>query len=352
MKKLIHLLNRLSYFIIFFVSIISIPKASVYGDIIYWPSEYNSLYNEKVAIELELKSLQTKYDNETANLQTRIKELENEIANLNNKLAMSEKMREEDKKVCAGRIKELENIRDILNKKGSEREKELLAENKRLQDDCQVSIKDLRDEMQKEREAGIKEMAALRQDYEKKIADLKTQILNLNTELANIKKLSEAQKQELDRMSQQADELEKQLSEEIKNGEIRLKRLHEKLIINIDDTISFDSGSAKLKDNVLMALDKISAILSKYSENNIIIEGHTDNVPIIAGRFSDNWQLSTERALSVLRYLLKNASLDPLRVCAAGYGEFHPIVSNDTPENRSLNRRVDIVVVPRVKAAK
>lgn len=347
MKKLIFSISSLLYLIIFII-----PDAPVYGDIIYWPSEYNSLYNEKVALELELKSLQTKYDNETANLQARIKDLENEIANLNNKLAMSEKMREEDKKICAGRIKELENIRDILNKKGGEREKELLAENKRLQEDCQLSIKDLRDEMQKEREASISEIAALRQDYEKKIADLKTQILNLNTELANIKKLSEAQKQELDRMSQQADELEKQLENEIKNGEIRLKRLHEKLVINIDDKISFDSGSAKLKDNVLKALDKISTILSKYSENNIIIEGHTDNVPIVAGRFSDNWQLSTERALSVLRYLLKNASLDPLRVSAAGYGEFHPIVSNDTPENRSLNRRVDIVVVPRVKSPK
>ncbi|MCU0822877.1 MAG: OmpA family protein [Spirochaetes bacterium] len=351
MKSLKYNINRITYLIIFFI-IAAVPLTPAAADIIYWPSEYNSLYNEKVALELELKSWQTKYENETANLQARIKELENEIANLNDKLAMSEKMRDEDKKVCGARIKELENVRDILNKKGGDREKELMAENKRLQDDCQLSIKDLRDEMQKEREASISELASLRQEYEKKIADLKNQTVNLNTELANIKKLSEAQKQELDRMSQQAEELEKQLADEIKNGDIRLKRFNEKLIINIDDKISFDSGSAKLKDNVLKALDKISAILSKYSENNIIIEGHTDNVPIIAGRFSDNWQLSTERALSVLRYLLKNASLDPLRVSAAGYGEFHPIVSNDTPENRSLNRRVDIVVVPRVKTSK
>ncbi len=352
MKTMRLIIKRSSCFTAVVFIIVAAFAFPARADLFYWPSEYNSLYNEKVALELELKSLKTKCDNETANLQARIGELENEIANLNNRLAMSEKMREEDKKVCAGRIKELENIRDILNKKSGEREKELLEENKRLQDECQLSIKELRDEMQKEREASISELANLRQDYEKKITDLKTQIANLNTELANIKKLSEAQKQELDRMSQQADELEKQLAEEIKNGEIRLKRLHEKLIINIDDKISFDSGSARLKDNVLQALDKISAILSKYSENNIIIEGHTDNVPISTGRFSDNWQLSTERALSVLRYLLKNASLDPLRVSAAGCGEFQPIVSNDTPENRSLNRRVDIVVVPRVKASK
>jgi len=65
-------------------------------------------------------------------------------------------------------------------------------------------------------------------------------------------------------------------------------------------------------------------------------------------RFRDNWQLSTERALAVLDYLLQDKNLNPLRFSAAGYGEYRPLVPNDTPENRALNRRVDIVVIPAV----
>ncbi|MCP4727369.1 MAG: OmpA family protein, partial [bacterium] len=239
-----------------------------------------------------------------------------------------------------------------LKKKGTDREKKLIAENKKLQEQCRLTIDELREECRKEREVSIEELSKLKRAYEKENNELKSQIDNLSEELASLKKLSDAQKQELNRMSQQADEFEKQLSEEIKNGEIRLKRLHEKIIINLDDRISFDSGSSKLKKDILLALDKISEILSKYAENRIRIEGHTDNVPIHTRQFRDNWQLSTERALSVLQYLLKNAKLDPARLTAEGHGEYGPIVSNDTPENRSLNRRVDIVIVPRVKSAK
>ncbi len=322
------------------------------ADIFYLPWEYNSLYNEKVALELELKSLKRQFKNESASLQNRIKELENTIENLNKKIELAEKRREEDNRLSASRIRELEKIRDILKKKSGDREKKLIEENKRLQKQCQLTVDELREECRKERDANLEEMAKLKSDYEKQIAKLKSQLDNLNDELDNIKKLSDAQKQELDRMSSQADELEKQLAGEIKKGEIRLKRLHEKIIINIDDRISFDSGSSKLKKEVLEALDKISNILSKYSENKIQIEGHTDNVPIHTKQFRDNWQLSTERALAVLQYLLKNAKLDPARLSAEGHGEYSPIVPNDTPENRALNRRVDIVVVPRVKSRK
>jgi len=128
-----------------------------------------------------------------------------------------------------------------------------------------------------------------------------------------------------------------------------LRKYHDRLIINLDDKICYDSGSAELKKEILPALNKIMKIIEKYSENRIIIEGHTDDVPIASKRFRNNWQLSTERALSVLAYILKSQQLDPHRFSAAGYGEFNPIVQNNTPENRALNRRVDIVVLPKVK---
>ncbi|EMM83623.1 chemotaxis protein MotB family protein [Leptospira interrogans str. 2002000626] len=192
-----------------------------------------------------------------------------------------------------------------------------------------------------------KKTEALQKEYERKISDLESRILVLNDEISKLKHLSENQKKELDRLSDQANELENKLTDEIKKGQIRLKRFHDRLVINIDDKISFDSGSADLKKQILPALDKIKEILGNYPGNLIIIEGHTDNVPIRTKKFSDNWQLSGERALSVLHYFLESKILDPRNFSLAGYGEFQPIVSNDTPENRALNRRVDIVVVPR-----
>ncbi len=192
-------------------------------------------------------------------------------------------------------------------------------------------------------------MEELKKNYSDIISKLNATIANLNNELSSLKKLTQAQKEELERMSDQANELEKKLSEEIKLGQIRLKKFHNKLIINLDDRISFDSGSSDLKKEILPALDKITEILAKYPENTIMIEGHTDNIPIKSRKFRDNWQLSTERALSVLNYILQEKKLNKTRFGAAGYGEFHPIVANDTPENRALNRRVDIVLIPRIE---
>ena len=79
-----------------------------------------------------------------------------------------------------------------------------------------------------------------------------------------------------------------------------------------------------------------------------MVEGHTDNIPISTPSFRDNWQLSTERALAVLNYILRNKRLKPERFSAAGYGEFSPMVPNDTAANRALNRRVDITLLPSI----
>jgi chemotaxis protein MotB len=328
-----------------FITVLSFP---VRADLFYSAGEYNATYNEKVAAELELKSVRRQLTNEISNLEGRIKDLEKNIDELNGKISLLEKGRSDDAKAFTERIKELEKVRDILQKQGGDREKQLIEENRSLQKKCNDENERLRAELQKERESKMAELAKLKADYEKKLAEMQARLAGMANELSEIKKLSESQKAELDRMSSQAGELEKQLEDEIKKGEIRLKRMHEKLIINIDDKISFDSGQAELKKGVLNALDKIARILSNYPENSIMVEGHTDNVPINTKRFQNNWQLSTERALAVLNYLLKNTKLDPVRFAAAGYGEYQPIVSNDSPENKALNRRVDIVVMPRL----
>lgn len=316
--------------------------------LIYTPAQYNNLYNEKVAVELELRALKGKYNNEKSNFESRIKEMEGQIETLNKKIAMLEEQRRDDQAQCDERARKLRETIDILQKKSGDHERDLIEENKRLQARYEEQLKKLRQDLQDSRNKALGDMDAMKKDYEAKIGELQARINSLTDEIASLQNLTKAQKAELERMSEQANELEKQLEKEIKEGQIRLKRFHNRLIINIDDRISFDSGSAELKKEILPALDKITKILSDYPENTINVEGHTDNVPIRTKQFRDNWQLSTERALAVLGYILKYKPLNKSRFAAAGYGEYNPIVSNDTPANRALNRRVDIVVIPRV----
>ncbi len=318
------------------------------GALLYTPSQYNKIYNEMVALELELQSLKRQYGNEKANLEAAIAELNTRIEGLNREIENLGKQMEGERDQSAKRIKELEDMTALLQKKGGDREKELIEENRKLQDRCAADIAGLRDELDSERKGRLKEIADLKGEYERKISDLNKSIVNLRDELAVLQKLTKKQKEELSRMEDQAKELENQLADEIKKGDITLKRFHDRLIINIDDKISFDSGSAQLKKEIMPALEKITAILNNYPENRIIVEGHTDNVPISTSRFRNNWQLSTERALSVLAHILRTSSTNPARFSAGGYGEYNPIVPNDIPSNRALNRRVDIVVVPRL----
>lgn len=318
--------------------------------VFYTPKEYNEIYNEKVAVELEIKTLKRQFKNEKANLEEKNQNLKTEIDSLNKTIALLKEQAADDKKGYEARIKDLEKRTDILKKKGGDREKILIEENRKLEARYKKQIAKLKKDLIKEKENNLKAQKNLIAKYEAKMAALNKKIANLDEELSSLKKLTKKQKQELARMENQAKELEKQLEKEIKLGQIRLKRFHDKLIINLDDKISFASGSSKLKKEILPALNKITKILSKYSENSIVIEGHTDNVPIRGSRrFRDNWQLSTERALSVLAHILKNNKINPVRFSAAGYGEYQPIVPNDTSLNKALNRRVDIVVKPRVK---
>ena len=106
----------------------------------------------------------------------------------------------------------------------------------------------------------------------------------------------------------------------------------------------FDLGSADISDEALPLLQKVGAIISK-TDYLIRIEGHTDDLPIHTERYPSNWELSTARAVNVLRYFIKNHNIDPRRLAAEGFSEFHPLVANETPENRGKNRRVEIIFV-------
>lgn len=115
------------------------------------------------------------------------------------------------------------------------------------------------------------------------------------------------------------------------------------LVISIKDTVLFLPGQVTLAPAALELITSVAAILARMP-NNIRIEGHTDDEPIHNNRFFSNWELSTARATNVVQHFIRNG-VAPVRLCAAGYGEFKPIAPNTSIRNRNLNRRVDIVVV-------
>lgn len=117
------------------------------------------------------------------------------------------------------------------------------------------------------------------------------------------------------------------------------------VVITIRDSLLFKSGSADIEAKAKKTILDIGKILSTMPGNKIRIEGHTDNDPIKTSQFPSNWELSSARATNVLHLLVDTAKIDPKHILAIGYGEFSPKVPNTTTENKSQNRRVNIVVV-------
>jgi chemotaxis protein MotB len=116
------------------------------------------------------------------------------------------------------------------------------------------------------------------------------------------------------------------------------------LYITLSDEILFNSGSAVIRKEAFDMLTFLSTVIQDVS-NPISVSGHTDNIPIATALYPSNWELSTTRATSVLRYLLSSLKEDrATQFRAAGYGEYHPLASNDTEEGRKANRRVEILI--------
>lgn len=147
---------------------------------------------------------------------------------------------------------------------------------------------------------------------------------------------------------EQLAELHGQLEDYIQDrgleSSIHLEAQERGLVVRFADQVFFDLGQAELKPEALEILANISPMLRDLP-NPIRVEGHTDNLPINTARYPSNWELSTARATSVIRHLVEEENFSPFRLSAAGYGEYRSVRDNDTPENRAVNRRVDIVIM-------
>jgi chemotaxis protein MotB len=141
-----------------------------------------------------------------------------------------------------------------------------------------------------------------------------------------------------------AQQLATELADELKAGQFELSRDPRGLVLSLPEAGSFPIGSADLTPAAEGALERLGVALAKLP-NAVRIEGHTDDVPIHTARFTSNWDLSTARAVRVVELFIERVGLSPDRLSAAGYAEYHPRASNDSPAARARNRRVDIIVL-------
>jgi chemotaxis protein MotB len=119
--------------------------------------------------------------------------------------------------------------------------------------------------------------------------------------------------------------------------------------VSLEEKLLFKSGSDVVNPKGTEALKTLALVLNSTKDIMVMVEGHTDNVPIKTALFKDNWDLSTARATSILRILTKDNGFDPNRITASGRGEFHPAKTNETAEGRASNRRTEIILSPDLK---
>lgn len=193
------------------------------------------------------------------------------------------------------------------------------------------------------------------------LAQAKKQIEDLSHELADARKRIDAEvakvarekEEELARLQQTHEEMRKSLEKEMQAGAVTITRLADRLTVNIVDKILFPSGEASISEEGKKVLERVGKVLEQAKDKTIRIEGHTDNVPIgkaLREKFATNWELSAARATTVARFLQETTKLDPTAFEAVGMGEYHPIADNKTDKGRAQNRRIEIVLFPRVQA--
>ncbi|MFY0574027.1 OmpA family protein [Cystobacter fuscus] len=199
-----------------------------------------------------------------------------------------------------------------------------------------------------ELESSLSNSDAERRALRKRVDELS----ELNQELSRSTEKLAAAKEALEKKSSEYENLAKSLKEEIKTGKIELSELKGRMVVKMKDKILFSSGSTKLNKEGQDALEKVAQALKDVQGKIIRVEGHTDNVPVPTDaktEFDSNWELSTTRALVVVK-LLQEQGVPPTMLSALGYGEYQPMASNQTAEGRSLNRRIEIVLAPAEQA--
>ncbi|MCR4399245.1 MAG: OmpA family protein, partial [Firmicutes bacterium] len=156
--------------------------------------------------------------------------------------------------------------------------------------------------------------------------------------------LQELERQDLVQFEQVRKSVESFILKENLGNQVEVREDARGLVLRFADSVLFDLGKADLRPEARAILDKVAVLIASIP-NQVRVEGHTDDLKINTERFPSNWELSTGRSSSVVRYFVEKHGMSPDKLSAAGYGEYRPIAPNDSEANRRKNRRVDIVIL-------
>lgn len=182
-----------------------------------------------------------------------------------------------------------------------------------------------------EREKKLSESERIRREEQKRLIELEDALRKKDAAVAELKR----------KVSEALLGFEKDgLSVTIKNG---------KVYVSVEDKLLFQSGSWEVGENGKSALRKLANVIAKNEDINIMVEGHTDNVPYIGNSFiKDNWDLSVKRSTAIIRIILENSAVDPKRLIAAGRSKYVPLSTDNSSYARSKNRRTEIILSPKL----
>lgn len=195
-------------------------------------------------------------------------------------------------------------------------------------------------------------------DLEAENAAVKQHLQAMGQDVSSLTATLDETKRKFEEMQRQHDVAEKRaqtyrdlvakLKSMIDAGQLQVETREGRMIVKMSDQILFDPGQTKIKPAGEAALKQLAAVLAQIANRSFQVAGHTDNTPIKSGKYKSNWELSTARAVEVVRFLAQSG-MDGKRLSAAGYADNSPVDTNDTPEGRAKNRRIEVVLQPNVE---
>ena len=206
------------------------------------------------------------------------------------------------------------------------------------------------DYTEESREKCIDSLADCQGRFKEKASELSREMEGLQVSLEESQTTIEKQTKIIRDLHSTREKIENSLREQIEAKEVKLEEIEGKLKVTLVDKILFDTGKVEITRRGKEVLLELADTLRENKDQNIVVEGHTDDVPIGLGlieKYPTNWELSAARAVGVVRFLQEKGWLEPNRLSATGYSYYKPVASNDTAEGRRQNRRIEIILVPK-----
>jgi chemotaxis protein MotB len=320
-------MSRISLIIlsIFLISSCITPK--VYNELLdkHEIAKKNLTKNEKLILELR-ENLDDK-ERDITNLNALVEQLRKDSIALNNDLVS-----------CQKKYDDLSTTYDLLTSKSSRYMAEKAKETKELLNQLETTQSELF-----AKEDQLNKSTLELEEKERKLLDSQNELELRSLRVAELEAI-------INRKDSMVTALKQKISKALIGLEgdgLTIEQRNGKVYISLEEDLLFASGKYEINQTGRQALDKLSDALSYQKDLEILVEGHTDSIPLSGrGLVKDNWDLSVMRATSVVKRLTSNTNLDPTQLIAAGRSEFVPISSNETSEGRGENRRIEMILSP------